>query len=103
MAVSIRKMRPQILECVSQNRHFEQLERPPFISCAEVDHKFATAARNKAVELCMDHRKTYHLQLFAGVEHGFALRGDMSKPYERWVKETSLKSIGDWFDFWLGL
>ena len=27
-------------------------------------------------------RKPYQVQLFQGVEHGFALRGNMEKPYE---------------------
>lgn len=65
--------------------------------------------------------KIYQLQLFAGVEHGFALRGNMDVPYERedswpllihrtcvltclylgYVKEQSLKGIIEWFDFWL--
>ena len=26
---------------------------------------------------------TYHYQLFSGVEHGFALRGNQDDPYER--------------------
>jgi hypothetical protein len=25
----------------------------------------------------------------------------MEEPYERWVKEQSLKGIVEWFDFWL--
>lgn len=28
-------------------------------------------------------KKIYHYQLFAGVEHGFALRGDPEDPYQR--------------------
>ena len=48
-------------------------------------------------------KKPYHLQLFSGVEHGFALRCNLDVPYERWVKETSLKGIVDYFDFWLGV
>lgn len=35
-----------------------------------------------ALEILQSGRKTYHLQLFSGVEHGFALRGDMKNPYE---------------------
>ena len=27
--------------------------------------------------------KQYHLQLFSGVQHGFALRGNVDDPYER--------------------
>lgn len=71
-------------------------------------------------------KKTYQLQLFSGVEHGFALRGNMDNAYEStvahaksyscgalairkllltpatgYVKEESLRAIIQWFDFWL--
>lgn len=35
------------------------------------------------MDILQSQKKTYHLQLFSGVEHGFALRGDMDNPYER--------------------
>lgn len=28
-------------------------------------------------------KRAYHVQLFSGVEHGFALRGNQNDPYER--------------------
>jgi len=48
-------------------------------------------------------KKDYQLQLFSKVAHGFALRCNLDDPYERMVKEQSLKSIVGWFDFWLGV
>ena len=60
---------------------------PLFLSCAEVDHTFDTQSRRKAVDILQDEKKSYHLQLFSNVEHGFALRGNMEDPYER---KTSL-------------
>jgi len=86
-----------------KEEHFRKLERPLFLSCAETDHTFGTALRNRAVDILIEDKKTYHVQLFSGVEHGFALRGDMSKPYERWTKEASLRGIVEWFDLWLGV
>lgn len=81
--------------------HFENLTKPVFLSCSELDHTFPTESRNKAVEMMKAGHKKYHLQLFSGVEHGFALRGNPEDPYERWVKEQSIRGIVDWFDFWL--
>ena len=62
-------------------------------------------------------KKQFQVQLFQGVEHGFALRGDINNAYERayrdwyqqelcslsagYTKEQSLKGIAEWFDFWL--
>ncbi|KAF2192418.1 NAD(P)-binding protein [Zopfia rhizophila CBS 207.26] len=76
-----------------KEHHFTNLKKPLFLSCAEVDHTFDIESRNKAVDLMREHKKTYHLQLFSGVEHGFALRGNMEDTYERFVKEQSLKGI----------
>jgi len=46
-------------------------------------------------------KKAYQVQLFSGVQHGFALRCNLDDAYERYVKEQSLKNIAEWFDFWL--
>lgn len=63
-------------------------------------------------------KKRFQVQLFQGVEHGFALRGDVNNAYERkyhssmlqgttsslvigYTKEQSLKGIAEWFDLWL--
>lgn len=34
-------------------------------------------------------KKKYHVQLFSGVEHGFALRGKQDDPYEsKWTQKS---------------
>lgn len=58
-------------------------KEPLFLSCAEVDHTFDTPSRRRALEILQTKKKPYQLQLFSGVEHGFALRGDLENPYER--------------------
>ncbi|GAB1196515.1 hypothetical protein APSETT444_005787 [Aspergillus pseudonomiae] len=58
-------------------------------------------ARQVALDILESGKKTYQLQLFSSVSHGFALRGNMKDPYERYVKEQSLRGIIEWFDFWL--
>ncbi|CAI6080459.1 unnamed protein product [Clonostachys chloroleuca] len=74
---------------------------PLFLSCSEIDHTFDGPSRRKALQILQERKKTFNYQLFSGVEHGFALRGDPDDPYQRWVKEESLSSIVSWFDFWL--
>ena len=56
---------------------------PLFLSCAETDHTFPAPSRHRAEELLTAGKRTFHIQLFSGVEHGFALRGNMEDPYER--------------------
>ncbi|KAL3453041.1 hypothetical protein BJX65DRAFT_292853 [Aspergillus insuetus] len=63
--------------------HFRDIKRPLFLSCAETDHTFDGPSRQRALQILQDENKTYHYQLFSGVEHGFALRGDPRDQYQR--------------------
>ena len=83
--------------------HFEKIERPLFLSCAETDFTFETDARNKAITILREAKKPYHLQLFSGVEHGFALRCDLNDAYQRWCKEESAAGMARYFDLQLGV
>lgn len=56
---------------------------PLFLSCAETDQTFPAESRHIAEKILADNKQSYHFQLFSGVEHGFALRGDMSVENER--------------------
>ncbi|KAK8129174.1 oxidoreductase [Apiospora kogelbergensis] len=84
-----------------KEHHFRGIQKPLFMSCSEVDHTFDGPSRRRALDILQEDHKIYHYQLFAGVEHGFALRGDPSDPYQRWVKEQSLSGIVGWFGYWL--
>ncbi|VUC20448.1 unnamed protein product [Clonostachys rosea] len=84
-----------------KEHHFEDIQKPLFLSCSEIDHTFDGPSRRKALQILQERKKTFNYQLFSGVEHGFALRGDPDDPYQRWVKEESFSSIVSWFDFWL--
>ncbi|KAJ7509478.1 Alpha/Beta hydrolase protein [Mycena galericulata] len=70
---------------------------PLFLSCAETDHTFPAFARHRAEELLTTRKRTFQIQLFSGVEHGFALRGNMEDAYERYTKEESASGIVRWF------
>ncbi|KAK4556662.1 hypothetical protein LTR86_006233 [Recurvomyces mirabilis] len=69
-----------------KDHHFSNLQKPLFLSCSEIDHTFETASRRKALDIMQEAKKTYQLQLFSGVEHGFALRGDLDDPYQSRLK-----------------
>ncbi|KAI1366216.1 hypothetical protein F5Y08DRAFT_327435 [Xylaria arbuscula] len=66
-----------------KEHHFRDIKKPLFLSCAETDHTFDVPARRRALDILREEKKIYHYQLFAGVEHGFALRGDPNDPYQR--------------------
>lgn len=38
------------------------------------------------------------MSLFSGVEHGFAVRGDVSKKHVRYAKEQAFYQAVAWFD-----
>lgn len=61
----------------------DEYSEPLFLSCSDIDHTFDTESRRRALDLLHTGNTPYQLQLFANVEHGFALRGNMENPYER--------------------
>ncbi|KAK1496382.1 dienelactone hydrolase [Colletotrichum cuscutae] len=84
-----------------KEEHFTSIKKPLLLSCAENDQAFPTEARRKAIDYLQREKKIYHLQVFQGVSHGFAVKGDPTDPYQRWCKEQSLRAMVDWFDMWL--
>ena len=81
----------------------------------EIDVTFPLDARRRAEDLLIANGHTYHFQVFSGVSHGFAIRGDPEVENERelktasrvlptcadrgigWAKEASADGILRWF------
>ncbi|EGP85734.1 uncharacterized protein MYCGRDRAFT_74155 [Zymoseptoria tritici IPO323] len=81
--------------------HFENLTKPLFLSCSEIDQTFPKEFRRRAVDIMDEKKYVYHVQLFQGVSHGFALRGDMEDPVQKYAKDASIEGMAGWFDHWL--
>ncbi|KAG5637607.1 hypothetical protein H0H81_003999 [Sphagnurus paluster] len=77
--------------------HFTNITKPLLLSCAEVDRTFPLDSRRRAEDLLVAAKATYLIQVFSGVSHGFATRGDPDVEHERWAKEESARSIVGWF------
>ena len=73
---------------------------PLFLSCSEIDQTFPKEFRRRAVDILDEGKKIYQVQLFQGVSHGFALRGNMDDKWERYTREASFQGILEWFDWW---
>ena len=71
------------------------------ISAAETDSIFPTDKRHQSEEILKKTGKPYQINLFSGVEHGFAVRCDLSKPVQRFAKEQAFFQAVQWFDNWL--
>jgi len=76
---------------------FRNLKKPLFLSCAETDFTFPLEFRRRAEDILVEQKAQYQLQVFSGVQHGFAVRGDPDKSDDRWAKEESARGIIDWF------
>ena len=102
-----------------KEHHFENLKRecfeahlhiraaltcsiePLLLSCSADDVTFPKENRRRAIDLMDEREHRYQMQLFQGVAHGFALRGDMSDPWQKYCKEQSFEGIREWFDMCL--
>ena len=47
---------------------------------AEIDHTFPLESRRRAEDILVEGKKTYFIQVFSSVAHGFAMRGDPNIP-----------------------
>lgn len=72
--------------------------KPILISAAEVDPIFTTELRHQSEAKLIEMKARYQLDLFSGVSHGFAARGDISDPVVKYAKEKVLLDQLHWFD-----
>jgi dienelactone hydrolase len=66
---------------------------------SETDRRFPTESRRRAEDILIETKATYHIQLFSGVQHGFATKGDPTVENSRtWAfieKSTIINSSGN--------
>ncbi|KAJ5742476.1 uncharacterized protein N7511_011495 [Penicillium nucicola] len=65
------------------------IKKPFSISAAETDGIFTRELRRKSEDILSTTGQHYQLNLFSGVEHGFAIRADLSKPQNKYAKEQA--------------
>lgn len=67
----------------------------------ETDSIFPIAKRHESEEILAKTGQPYQINLFSGVEHGFAVRADISKPIIRFAKEAAFTQAVAWFNQYL--
>lgn len=74
----------------------ERIQKPVIISAAEQDEIFTAELRAKTEEILRRIKATYYMELFSGVPHGYAVRGD---PKDKWVAACADKTFAsqNWF------
>jgi len=93
---------------------FENIKQPLLACLAEQDPHFRPSRRH-ALEAALTKLATpkaphgdssdfsgeggleWHVQIFGGVRHGWALRGDMSIPRIAWAREKAAEAVRDWW------
>ncbi|CCK70290.1 protein AIM2 KNAG_0E00220 [Huiozyma naganishii CBS 8797] len=72
--------------------------RPLLVSAAETDQIFTPELRHSSEEKLNEIGAMYQLDLFAGTQHGFAARGDVSDRRVKYAKEKALLDQIHWFN-----
>ena len=73
----------------------------PLTMLPETDTIFTVEKRQKSEEILRKLKIPWQINLFSGVEHGFAVRGDPSKKDTRFAKEQAFCQAVNWFGTWL--
>ncbi|GAV47736.1 hypothetical protein ZYGR_0I00320 [Zygosaccharomyces rouxii] len=73
-------------------------DKPLLISAAEADVAFTEELRNLTAQTLTKNGARYQLDLFSGVSHGYASRGDLTIPSVKYAKEKTLYDQIYWFD-----
>lgn len=71
---------------------------PLAISAAEIDTIFPTDKREKSDEILKASGLPYEIVLYNSVEHGFAVRGDITQPVQKEAKEKAFVQAVEWFN-----
>lgn len=79
---------------------------PLSIAAAETDEIFPPEKRHESEEILKglskgEKKLAYQLNLFSSVEHGFAVRADLSDKRAKFAKEQAFIQAVQWFDNFL--
>ncbi|KAJ5537350.1 hypothetical protein N7513_010536 [Penicillium frequentans] len=77
------------------------IEGPLSIAAAVRDFVFVAAKRHESEEILDKLEVPHQINLFSEVEHGFAVRCDLSKPRQKFAKEQAFNQAVAWFDHYL--
>ncbi|KAK3208063.1 hypothetical protein GRF29_96g1289439, partial [Pseudopithomyces chartarum] len=79
----------------------QAIKGPLSIAAAETDNIFPAPKRRETEDILQKMNIPYQLNLFSDVEHGFAVRGDISKKPAKFAKEQAFLQAVAWFEEYL--
>ncbi|MCJ1251284.1 hypothetical protein MMC30_008515 [Trapelia coarctata] len=77
------------------------IKGPLSIAAAETDRIFPAEKRHETEGILGEVGRPWQVCLYSGVEHGFAVRGEVGKKDARFAKERAFVQAVAWFDEWL--
>ncbi|KAG8623444.1 hypothetical protein KVT40_008420 [Elsinoe batatas] len=77
------------------------IKGPLSIAAAETDAIFPAEKRHESEVILKDVKQPYQINLYSGVEHGFAVRTDVEDKSKRFAKELAFEQAVEWFNFYL--
>jgi dienelactone hydrolase len=75
--------------------------RAQLITRIETDNIFPAEKRRESEDILQKMNVPYQMNLFSDVEHGFAVRADLSKKPAKFAKEQAFLQAVAWFDEYL--
>ena len=84
-----------------EEAELEGITGPLAIAAAETDSAFPPEKRHKSEDILKKTGQPYQINLYSGVTHGFAVRGDMSVKITRFAKEQAFLQAVTFFDEYL--
>lgn len=73
------------------------ITRPLSIAAAEIDHIMTQELRVRSEGILAKVGVPWQISLYGGVSHGFAVRGDMSDPKQKFAIEAAFEQAKLWF------
>lgn len=74
---------------------------PLAIAAAENDTIFPGEKRQESEAILKELNVPYQINLYSGVKHGFAVRGDQQNPVVRYAQRNSFMQAVEWFKEYL--
>ena len=75
----------------------KDMKGPLAISAAETDPIFPSEKRHETEVILKELGLPYQINLYSGVEHGFALRADLKNRVATYAKESAFLQAVQWF------
>jgi len=80
---------------------WEAISAPLSIAYAESDNSSPPAARHSTEDTLIKKGANYQISLYAGAEHGFAVRTNLTDPRKAFAQESAYFQAVRWFDAWI--